>query len=597
MAQLYRKSALDKLSSPEQLDRMIVITSPSLWMAVIGAALIVVVALVWSIFGKLPVKQEASGILVPDQGAYTLSSETAGVVSSIDVKLGDYVEQGDVMVTLVDSHTQKEINDLKNRREKVLSVTLESKGDIATQDNRDLIDLKTQIASSNSETERSKTMLSVYKNNLAELKPKVDAAKVDMEAARDKYYSYILPTTDTDVELDFSYFQSVYSTSRSIYDSAYAAYKNQQTSYKKLLEQLMISVKKLDDADKVKSAVDSMEKAQRLVLSPETLNDDALELLEEVSVNALTSLQDSYDMLLLYKDEYEAAKDELEEADDDYDEARSDYEIYNDTRDAVNVEKERAMSVYNELNNDYNNLYSQMVSLEQNIDSLESEIAAAEITAQIQADSYRRQFEATRSALLDNLQSEIDNLDFNLEKSRIRSTVSGTVSDIKVNIGSPVGQGNEVVTLRQLSEENLIVCYIPINSGKKVQPGMTAIIKPTTVNHQEYGHMEAQVVSVDDYVATTAGMRSILGDDSLVQAFTQNGPVVGVTCRLRTDDTNANGYWWSNKKGGNIMLPEGTMVVADIITEQKTPISMLIPMLKEKLTMVVEPEADNGGAG
>ena len=597
MAQLYRKSALDKLSSPEQLDRMIVITSPSLWMAVIGAALIVVVALVWSIFGKLPVKQEASGILVPDQGAYTLASETAGVVSSIDVKLGDYVEQGDVMVTLVDSHTQKEINNLKNRREKVLSVTLESKGDIATQDNRDLIDLKTQIASSNSETERSKTMLSVYKNNLAELKPKVDAAKVDMEAARDKYYSYILPTTDTDVELDFSYFQSVYSTSRSIYDSAYAAYKNQQTSYKKLLEQLMISVKKLNDADNVKSAVDSMEKVQRLVLSPETLNDDALELLEEVSVNALTSLQDSYDMLLLYKDEYEAAKDELEEADDDYDEARSDYEIYNDTRDAVNVEKERAMSVYNELNNDYNNLYSQMVSLEQNIDSLESEIAAAEITAQIQADSYRRQFEATRSALLDNLQSEIDNLDFNLEKSRIRSTVSGTVSDIKVNIGSPVGQGNEVVTLRQLSEENLIVCYIPINSGKKVQPGMTAIIKPTTVNHQEYGHMEAQVVSVDDYVATTAGMRGILGDDSLVQAFTQNGPVVGVTFRLRTDDTNANGYWWSNKKGGNIMLPEGTMVVADIITEQKTPISMLIPMLKEKLTMVVEPEADNGGAG
>ena len=71
----------------------------------------------------------------------------------------------------------------------------------------------------------------------------------------------------------------------------------------------MISVKKLDDADKVKSAVDSMEKVQRLVLSPETLNDDALELLEEVSVNALTSLQDSYDMLLLYKDEYEAAKD------------------------------------------------------------------------------------------------------------------------------------------------------------------------------------------------------------------------------------------------------------------------------------------------
>ena len=57
MAQLYRKSTLDRLSSPEQLDRMIVITSPSFWIAMAGAALIVLAALIWSIFGELPVKQ------------------------------------------------------------------------------------------------------------------------------------------------------------------------------------------------------------------------------------------------------------------------------------------------------------------------------------------------------------------------------------------------------------------------------------------------------------------------------------------------------------------------------------------------------------
>jgi len=38
------------------------------------------------------------------------------------------------------------------------------------------------------------------------------------------------------------------------------------------------------------------------------------------------------------------------------------------------------------------------------------------------------------------------------------------------------------------------------------------------------------------------------------------------------------------------------MVAADIITEKKTPISMLIPLLKEKLSMAVEPEASDGGA-
>ena len=50
---IYRKSSLDKLSSPEQLDRMIVITSPTFWIAVAGAVLITVEALIWSIVGRL----------------------------------------------------------------------------------------------------------------------------------------------------------------------------------------------------------------------------------------------------------------------------------------------------------------------------------------------------------------------------------------------------------------------------------------------------------------------------------------------------------------------------------------------------------------
>ena len=58
MSDLFRKSAIEKLSSPEQLDKAIVITPPSFWIALAGGVLIVVVALLWGIFGKLPVKVE-----------------------------------------------------------------------------------------------------------------------------------------------------------------------------------------------------------------------------------------------------------------------------------------------------------------------------------------------------------------------------------------------------------------------------------------------------------------------------------------------------------------------------------------------------------
>jgi NHLM bacteriocin system secretion protein len=160
---------------------------------------------------------------------------------------------------------------------------------------------------------------------------------------------------------------------------------------------------------------------------------------------------------------------------------------------------------------------------------------------------------------------------------------------MKVGVGAAVGQGVEVVTIRQFSDEDCIICYIPISSGKKVVPGMEVIVCPTTINRQEYGHMKADVVAVDDYVTPASSIRNALGDDTLAQAFTQNGPVVAVSCRLRTDENTASGYWWSSKKGADLMVADGTLVSADIVTEKKAPITMLIPYLKEKLSSAVEP--------
>ena len=48
MSDLYRKTAIDKLSSPEQLDKMIRVTPPMFWIAAIGGGLILVVAIILS---------------------------------------------------------------------------------------------------------------------------------------------------------------------------------------------------------------------------------------------------------------------------------------------------------------------------------------------------------------------------------------------------------------------------------------------------------------------------------------------------------------------------------------------------------------------
>jgi hypothetical protein len=79
-----------------------------------------------------------------------------------------------------------------------------------------------------------------------------------------------------------------------------------------------------------------------------------------------------------------------------------------------------------------------------------------------------------------------------------------------------------------------------------------------------------------------------LGDQSLAKAFLQRGPVIRVNCSLVKDKSTASGYKWSSKKGAEITIDEGTIMQADIVTEEKAPISMVIPYLKEKLTIKQE---------
>ena len=356
-------------------------------------------------------------------------------------------------------------------------------------------------------------------------------------------------------------------------------------------------------ANEAKAAVDSAEEAvnalNALKGQVSAVSDDAapdaFAFLQNTIIGPLldsvtySGLQSAYSAIAQAQSGRDDAKSAVDQQEKTYQDAKKAYTDYADGRVETDAEKERLAALYNQYNSDYNALYSQLTNLESNITSIRGQVQAANVGSMAQGGSYEEQFEATRSAVLSGLDAEIEKYRYNLEKTSIRATVSGTVADMKVGVGSAVGQGTEVVTIRQFSDEDCIICYIPIASGKKVVPGMEVIVCPTTINRQEYGHMKADVVAVDDYVTPASSIRNTLGDDTLAQAFTQNGPVVAVSCRLRTDENTASGYWWSSKKGADLMVAHGTLVSADIVTEKKAPITMLIPYLKGKLSSAVEP--------
>lgn len=106
MADLYRKSALERMSNPEQLDKVLKVTSPMSWIALMGITLIIVVTVVWSILGTIPETITVKGVVSAVVGSNSVYTEDAGKVVSLRVREGDEVHLGDPVMTYRNSSNE-----------------------------------------------------------------------------------------------------------------------------------------------------------------------------------------------------------------------------------------------------------------------------------------------------------------------------------------------------------------------------------------------------------------------------------------------------------------------------------------------------------
>ena len=187
MANIYRKAALDKLSSPEQLDKAITIISPSFWIAAIGGLAIIAVALAWSIFGRLPVKVSADGMYMGSGGLQSVVSEADGIVQEVYVSEGDEVEKGQELAQLDSSAYDEQISALNERRSNVESVTFWSYDDPATADTKPLLDIKSQSDVADSSLSADQISLRERYKALSKQRKVTADAKSKRNSARKRY--------------------------------------------------------------------------------------------------------------------------------------------------------------------------------------------------------------------------------------------------------------------------------------------------------------------------------------------------------------------------------------------------------------------------
>lgn len=156
------------------------------------------------------------------------------------------------------------------------------------------------------------------------------------------------------------------------------------------------------------------------------------------------------------------------------------------------------------------------------------------------------------------------------------SDYDGIIEEIMVGEGSMVTAGSPIMSVRITQDRNDVkgVFFVPVDKGKRVEPGMTIQLAPNGVDTSEAGNLLAVVRSVSDYPISGQGAAKAVGIESLAQYMLtkEGGAVVKVRFDLVKDKSSESGYLWTNIIGKHKPITPGSFCTGSIVIDRKPPI-------------------------
>lgn len=224
-----------------------------------------------------------------------------------------------------------------------------------------------------------------------------------------------------------------------------------------------------------------------------------------------------------------------------------------------------------------------LVSIGATIETLRAQIkqneaekyAAANQPVQSDTEMTARINEVERS--LEGLQKELT------MTSEIVSPYDGEVLELKTYQGSAVPAGTPVASIQPKVDVLEMLAYLPAAKAKDARVGQIVQVSPTTVKREEYGFMIGKVTFVAEYPATYAALMRNFENEALVKSLAADGAVTELRVLLEPDRGTPTGFKWSSSRGPEIVISSGMICTVQIVTREQQPITLLFPIIKEKL--------------
>ena len=112
---MFRQEALERLSSPEKLDQTLKVVNPKAWLPLATAGSLVAVALIWSIFGRIPLTVSGRGVLIQPRRVVPFQSPSDGQVVELNIESGEEIKKGDVIGTISQPALVQQLEQEKNK--------------------------------------------------------------------------------------------------------------------------------------------------------------------------------------------------------------------------------------------------------------------------------------------------------------------------------------------------------------------------------------------------------------------------------------------------------------------------------------------------
>ncbi|NTW52734.1 MAG: NHLP bacteriocin system secretion protein [Chlorobiaceae bacterium] len=97
MAIEFRKDAINKLNSADDLDRLMPVTDRRGWIALAAAGVFIASAIAWGLLGRIYTSVDGRGMTMASGTIRNITSRTGGVISGFDFKGGEPVQKGQVL--------------------------------------------------------------------------------------------------------------------------------------------------------------------------------------------------------------------------------------------------------------------------------------------------------------------------------------------------------------------------------------------------------------------------------------------------------------------------------------------------------------------